>query len=1665
MQIEGHNLARLTGIQIKKLFKTLTIVLSSLAVFMVFYVLILPALTLEHPGITLTYESKDDTSFTTTLEAQARAENDETYFVLLYDPDIIEIQKEEEGEQDSTEETTLTEVKTTEEDENKIQFADENLSYITLVQEVVEDTESVEEETETQTEETTIQETDNEETTTDTEGQTDTITIYWFTLKKENQTKFSIPWTILSNEDTTISYGYGANLQEAIESAKAQEEPLTIPHAEEQDTETVDDTTETVEEQAEEEEESEFTLDSDITVTNLNDGIMLLSDEGTDSGETVETQSSTEIDLAPYMQKVTVSKWVNNDWVESTEFTEGDLVYVEMNYTLNQGILSADNHVAYYQLPSGIKPNKEESGVVYQDSNSVGTYTIDTNGRITVNFDESFAQMTPSFTGKITFVGQVSLAEGESSGSLSFGGDTNSITIKKEESSSATDVQVSKTHEENKETGEVTYTVTVTTTKGTEALISIEDSLKLEYSSGTPTYEKDSFAIKKYTTSNNSDWTEDTTFTGAYLEFGNNDTSFIYDDLSGLSTNEKYVVTYKVKADYNDKGERYVVNSASSNGHSSTWTYSKVSDSLIEKWSSYDSATQKVKYTVTINKARTSIENWTLTDSVWANDSTYLTPSDFTLQDVTDGYKAVEFTGFPYTFTNTNHTYQLTYYVDVRALSENNSTVKNTATFTDPDDKEYKAETTTNVSKRTNYSVNKWSEGSTEETVVDRIFKWNSTVTIPNGTLTSFTYTDTIGDLTDTSGDALPESNSGHYGIASELDSELKSNLKLYYYAYDSDNKISGTSQTLICNNELVDFTFHYYDANGTEVSADNTSTPVKSFTITVTPKSGTKIEGYQLSAGTYQTHADFSGIVGGETWQVTNTGAVGAIASEAIASYTKSKVISKLVKNSSNEYVEGNASVDVDFDGYLYYEVLVDMSSLPSNEDIIITDTLPDGMSYVERSVKGYFYGNQWWMSESNGNYNFNSDNHITVTPGKTEDGKSTIKFTIAQGFKEAGSGFSYICLRYTTSVTGDTAWQSLADTTKTYTNTVTWEDNKAEQSTEVHKESEAIMKTATQLTDDSGNNTNQIQYTVVINPSAQDLYPLGDTLTLTDTLSWTSSSVYGANLDLDNTKLYYYSGDQKNPVATENGVGKEVDSKRYGITFDELNHIMTVTVPDNLACVLVYTYTFDIAASQTPTISNEVSLNGNQWSTTDTTPVEASDSSASVQTGYVTINKVDAGNYKKKLQGAQFLIQYWDTSSNQWLPLTLNPEKLASEESDGAVNNGEGYYTLTNGTITFTSASTSAEGKVKTNIVYKITEIEPPKNYTKDESPKYIVMMEGNASVASTKQKMQDQFTAIKAAGDTLYESTNGDQEQNVYFFDVTENNNLYIENENQSITVNKVWIDNDGKDLTSHPGSVEVQLVQSTAKYDGYTVTVTSSGINYYPVGTINEAFGPSVQVQTDIVEKNSKLVLKTNRLNYGGSMIAISINGGEYQYFTENKTDKVNSWDSSYWMYIIDSVDEDLNIDIRYMEAGDASSWITIEYGEYTFPTAVNVTSKVNKGQPITLNSDNNWTYTWSSLDKKDSNGNPYYYSVVETYVDGYETTYSASNIEKGEITITNKLATYSLPATGGKGSTMITTGGWSLIILSILLYLYKLRKDQNCKKTNNLKEGNCNEDQN
>ena len=314
-------------------------------------------------------------------------------------------------------------------------------------------------------------------------------------------------------------------------------------------------------------------------------------------------------------------------------------------------------------------------------------------------------------------------------------------------------------------------------------------------------------------------------------------------------------------------------------------------------------------------------------------------------------------------------------------------------------------------------------------------------------------------------------------------------------------------------------------------------------------------------------------------------------------------------------------------------------------------------------------------------------------------------------------------------------------------------------------------------------------MKYRVVINPEASDLDVEKDTLTLVDTISYTK--LYSVSLNLDSVKLYHYDPSQ------ENFCGNEISSTRYQIRYDSQAGKMTVVVPDQLACVLVYQYNYDkgkLADISNASISNSVKLMG-ESSKSDITKLQVNDSGASAHQN-IEIYKVDSTDFTKKLSGAKFELECWNNVNGTW-SWTQIGEYVSGDGSNGT-KLGEIELPLDN-------SGTEEPNTIWENYIYRLTETEAPTGYAKRTEPYYFVRTK---TTNIWDWKGYNSLTELEK--NSLHKiSISGE--------------NIYIPNVASGVSVRKVWVNQDGSQISDPTGSIQVQLYKSTGKIDGANVTV--------------------------------------------------------------------------------------------------------------------------------------------------------------------------------------------------------------------------------------------------
>ena len=1296
-----------------------------------------------------------------------------------------------------------------------------------------------------------------------------------------------------------------------------------------------------------------------------------------DDSSTPEPQSGNSADFGEYIVSAKVSKIQNGEWIEAREFEDGDHVMVDIDYKLPAGVVDSTTKTITYDLPNAIKLTDEESGIVYASNGlAVGTYHITTDGKITIHFNEEFATGEP-FAGYITFQGTLSAEDAGEDGKVIFGGDGGEITINP--SQEQYDLNMSKNAKLNSD-GTVGYTIKASTKNGTEGTVKIVDKFS-DWDSATAQYDENSLTVTKID--------KNGAKTDVNVTPSINGNSFTIDNLPKLEAGESYEVTYKATAtpDNVDGSGSHTNSVKGTSGETSreTSTTIQISNSMIYKYGGYDQNTGKMNWTITINPDKKNISGYVLKDKI---DNGLTIPTPLTVKK-SDG-TTFEIKSLPYTFPEgSNDKYTIEYQTDA---PKENGNVKNTAYFS-KGDKSYESGTTVGVWHRDWGLTKTVSSQSVSDDGKTLTNKWQAYITLPDKEITSVTYSDVIKNGTSSDDKGF---NGEHYAILSELKQEILANIQLK----DKDGNV-------IPNSDLnITMKFYSDEDKKKEVTANDAH--VKSFVVTVKKNDNSAFIGQSLLISSYHTIADLKDVKEGISYQYVNKGIVNKKESEASVHYTKPK---KLVKqgygkvNGSQNEKYSSGEVDTNYlsrNGKLYYRIIF---TPDSNDEISFTDTLPKGTKLVETALRSdykdsprkenpaersspeaVYYFSDYWEQYCDGDQN-NTD-ISKYFEYSYDQSTNKVTFTFTPGYNRTDGDWQTnrnnpnrpIAIYYAVDITNDEFWNDLQNESKEYSNLLEYEGKEQKQETRVERETQVVTKFGKQI-----KNTTKIEYTVNINPAGKDLDPNSDIIVLKDKLELDNR--YSAYIDASSLKLYEY--DSK----AEDHRGKLIDSSRYQVQMDTQNNVLTITLSDELACVLVYQYDFDVGKAASPRIGNKVVLQG-EFSSNDYTVIDTTDSSAGVVRGKMSIFKVDGKDYSKTLPGAKFRLSVFNPDTKTW----------------DVIKNGESeeFVTNENGEISFTG--TNIVKFLSAFNLYKVEEIEAPDGYKRNKTPYYFSIYQ--ADIDKTKQDAIDEMNNREIF------TKSGINSSDVWFVPNNKEVSMYIPNDSNSIYVKKVWVDSENKQITNHPDSINVKLIQNIKTPIGVKVKSHIYNINWD---------------HTETTVDDRTLIVMT-----GGSLkitlpVQCNPNDVSNKVIIEGTSDYTLSTEQSYWSKVIltvKNITSDTNLKIRL---DGTNGKVEYDYDK-DYETSTNV------HETVTLNESNNWSYIWRNLPRQ-VDGHDCVYTLEEEVPSGYQVLYTNNDgILAGNITVTNKkLDNTELPDTGGFG----TFGYYAIGALFITVTLFAI----------------------
>ena len=1130
----------------------------------------------------------------------------------------------------------------------------------------------------------------------------------------------------------------------------------------------------------------------------------------------VAAVSATPVDMGEHITNVIVQipastngSGVVTSWKDANGIVRpGQTVKVQLSYGFAANKITKDNCVATYKLPNGITllPSVSHSGnITWHDRTTgqkfvVGTYKID-GDTVTFTYNEDFAD-GKAFDGDFEFQASASSDSSMEGKEINFGGTNGSVTIKKEDLTH--DLSLSKNVQKDENGKElikydsktkkldIAYEVVAKTTNGTGTTVDLTDFFDTA-SASLGKFQEDTVTLIKVA----ADGTE-TDVTETYkAQLTVNNSELKYSALPKLEASEQYVLRYHatipVKDDYTYQSINNV--KAEFDGKDSyTSKEVKNTEPRLTKSGNYDANSRIITWTIQINNPfGEDLRGKTFKDLLpaglevvdkviiqrehWSQDINPVSAADF----IKDGYSYT----FPADKSETATFYRIFLQTKIPNGTAVGTTFKNEATF---DGSGASGDVT--VTDRSSYLNKSLYKAEDLETGKKKQLTWQTSVSIPTG-WNEITLTDTIHDA-EVNG---TEQDGTHYAVLSELKDEIKNNLHLTLFNSTETVTMANASE------HDVTFTVTYYDENNAVVTNDDAH--VTKFSITAKLADGKTLDATSMELSNYHTVADISNAGIEEPWRFVNTAASGGKTTDASYTYKKPKEakLEKLVYNENNFDNAGSKISELDYDknnGKIYYELTIP-TSLTSKDplttkDLEITDTLPDGVTFDISSVTvgvrdynndGSVIHSSWLghtiYSSIGGtpNYEISATKNFSATKthiGATDTDR-TVKFTITNGYNISEKPQVFY-IRYSVSVAEDASWDDLR-TQNIYRNHAEWNGDKAETKTTVKRSYDKIYKTGTVVDEGLDANgkptaTKKINYSVVINPTGAKLLTTSNTLTLTDKLSFYPSNETSAELDLSSIHLYGVTLNTEGNLVADHT--NEISRDRFTAIYDSPNRIMTVTVPDELACVLEYTYQVSYPSSTEVTVNNAANLSSLEYKNVDTKVVNY-DSSATVRFSKFDLNKVDSNDYLVTLPGATFQLAKWDTSKNAFKEVC----KLTTD------NSGQIHFSL----ATAESHDTSS-AQLLCSTLYRIVETKQPDGYALSQSPIYLLWG------AQPNTTADDAFKA--ATGGTTWVNDpdyyRGFGSGNVTYLARGESSAVYVPNTANSITVAKHWLDTDGK-----------------------------------------------------------------------------------------------------------------------------------------------------------------------------------------------------------------------------------------------------------------------------
>ncbi|MCC8050665.1 MAG: Cna B-type domain-containing protein [Clostridiales bacterium] len=886
-------------------------------------------------------------------------------------------------------------------------------------------------------------------------------------------------------------------------------------------------------------------------------------------------------------------------------------LYVKLSFAFAAGTLTTENPVLVFDV-SGLCDLGSfvttESGNVYNSAGEVvGTYSITSEGIITITYDTSAIDVTGNVSGYVDFGFTVYDSVKESGSEVIYSIGSSTLEFQYDIS----DLSVEKKGDYSSSDNTVTYTITVSSTNGTTEDVTLTDYLPSGVSaitSVTVTKNGVSYTIKEDNTS------------GTTL-------SLILDEMDAGDT---YVITVvgTVTSDndwtYNGTSYTTLSNTAtatSGNASASGYCSLTVERQYISKSGYYDESTGLITWTIVINEAGEDITDYTLTDTLSSNTAQLYYWDSSAGEYVLIG--TIDLTsGFVINDTNTGltnsgtYTYKIVYTTDPGS-PVNDTTVSNTVYLIPPTSggntgtySTGESVTVPGTSTNLPYKIDKTADSTdTDSTTGYPIVDWTVTINVDT---TSAYYTGS--DVVLPAGIEISDSllSSSMYMTKSQLAAlTLTDGTNTYNYTITYVKTSDGTEYTgsdilsqLASDAKIISFTLVTDD--DITLTTGTTLTMTYSSLLTAT------------ASGTYY-----------------NTVYVGSKSKTGGYTYESAKTVTKYAVDESGAVLTDEVNY-YEADGILYWMIAIE-GGFAYGDSITITDVLPEGMTYYA----GAFTNGYALYAGDTIQYKY-SQYFATVEIVSDGNSPETLTITItADKWAISTTAYLVFAVQIEDWDTVTYSQNSSGAYSRQYTNSISYTDSNSNTSTASASQTVVIPDLYKSGTVTVENNETTIIYTLNVNTNENTLGSSG-TITLTDVLTITSGT---CEIELDNSSLTVY--DVTN--------SRTLDSTEYGCSISTDGSgttTITLTLEDATAYTITYKYVVKAANVQQLTfaVSNSASISAD-ISVQDSEQGQAQSSSAVSNSSGISIHKVAEGHNNVNIEGAIFDLYEYDETAGEFV------------------------------------------------------------------------------------------------------------------------------------------------------------------------------------------------------------------------------------------------------------------------------------------------------------------------------------------------------------------------------------------------------------------------------